>query len=474
MLLAMKDEAESTLKDEKNYFMLDNSYEDETLEELTTTLIMMARIQPADDNAVTEPTCDAKDVSEDFISKTIHVCIVIIRYKKSALNQQTLADSGANERPIMLEKGNYIPWESRFRRFSDKKLEEGERMWHSIKKGPYVRPMIPDPDSDDNAVTEPTYDANDVSEVNASHKVHEQENHGKRKIIIHTSDHDQIDSNIIFYDPYVENNGGTSEHDSNAIDQYHDIQILAYNISKQVETLSKQAETISFLTRKDMWDLQARMVKSEETNRKHADDIAKIRAKERQRDMWDLQERMVKSEETNHQHADDIEKIRAKERQQVFTIREQAKAISKQAEAISKQADTLSKQAKMISFLTRKDMWDLQARMVKSEETNRQHADDIKNIRAKERQQVFTIREQAEVISKQAETLSKQAEMISFLTRKDIWDLQARMVKSEETNREHADDIEKIRAKERQQVFTIREQAISKQADTLSKQAEKR
>ncbi|GJW02560.1 hypothetical protein Tco_1561416 [Tanacetum coccineum] len=31
----------------------------------------------------------------------------------SALNQQTLSESGANERPPMLEKGNYIPWESR-------------------------------------------------------------------------------------------------------------------------------------------------------------------------------------------------------------------------------------------------------------------------------------------------------------------------------------------------------------------------
>ncbi|GJR34950.1 hypothetical protein Tco_1210634 [Tanacetum coccineum] len=47
----------------------------------------------------------------------------------SASNQQTLADSGANERPTMLEKGNYIPWESRFRRFLDNKLEKGERMW---------------------------------------------------------------------------------------------------------------------------------------------------------------------------------------------------------------------------------------------------------------------------------------------------------------------------------------------------------
>ncbi|GKC54812.1 hypothetical protein Tco_1077557, partial [Tanacetum coccineum] len=42
-------------------------------------------------------------------------------------NQQTLADLGANERPPMLEKGNYILWESRFRRFLDNNLEEGER-----------------------------------------------------------------------------------------------------------------------------------------------------------------------------------------------------------------------------------------------------------------------------------------------------------------------------------------------------------
>ncbi|GKB61309.1 hypothetical protein Tco_0917495 [Tanacetum coccineum] len=58
----------------------------------------------------------------------------------------TFPDSGANERPPMLEKGNHIPWESRFRRFLDNKLEERERMWNSIQNGPYVRQMIPDPD----------------------------------------------------------------------------------------------------------------------------------------------------------------------------------------------------------------------------------------------------------------------------------------------------------------------------------------
>ncbi|GJY19969.1 hypothetical protein Tco_0392535 [Tanacetum coccineum] len=104
----MKDEAGSNLKDEENDFMLDNSYEDETLEELTAAVIMMDRIQPADDNADSEPS----------------------------------------------------------------------------------------------------YDVKAVSEVNASNKVHEQANHAKRKPIIHTSDDDQIDSNIIFDDHYMENNGG--------------------------------------------------------------------------------------------------------------------------------------------------------------------------------------------------------------------------------------------------------------------------
>ncbi|GKB49731.1 retrovirus-related pol polyprotein from transposon TNT 1-94 [Tanacetum coccineum] len=64
----------------------------------------------------------------------------------SSSNQQTLTDSGANDRPSILEKGNYISWESRFRRFLDSKLENRERMWRSIVKGPYERPMIPDPD----------------------------------------------------------------------------------------------------------------------------------------------------------------------------------------------------------------------------------------------------------------------------------------------------------------------------------------
>ncbi|GJR03643.1 retrovirus-related pol polyprotein from transposon TNT 1-94 [Tanacetum coccineum] len=129
MLLAMKDEAGSNLKDEENDFMLNNSYGDDTLEELTAVVIMMARIQSADDNSASKPS----------------------------------------------------------------------------------------------------YDAKAISEVNVSIRVHEHMNSVKRKAIIHTSDNDQIDSNIIFDNPYMENNGGTSEHDSTAHGEYHDIIMLAYN-----------------------------------------------------------------------------------------------------------------------------------------------------------------------------------------------------------------------------------------------------
>ncbi|GJW42632.1 hypothetical protein Tco_0071431 [Tanacetum coccineum] len=91
---------------------------------------------------------------------------------------------------------------------------------------------------DDNGVKNPNYDEKAVSEVNASHKmipkgVHEHKNHGKHKTVFNTSDDDQTDSNIIFDDLYVENNGGSDEHDSTAHDQYHDVKILAYNALRE-------------------------------------------------------------------------------------------------------------------------------------------------------------------------------------------------------------------------------------------------
>ncbi|GKF61531.1 hypothetical protein Tco_0181585 [Tanacetum coccineum] len=134
MLLAMKYEARSNLSNEENDFMLDTSY-GEDLEELTAVVMLMARLQPADENAETVSS----------------------------------------------------------------------------------------------------YDAKAGSQVHASSKVHEQVSHGKRKTIIQTTDDDQIDSNIIFDDSFVENNGGTSEHDSTTHDEYHEIQMLAYIIQREAE-----------------------------------------------------------------------------------------------------------------------------------------------------------------------------------------------------------------------------------------------
>ncbi|GJZ39672.1 integrase, catalytic region, zinc finger, CCHC-type containing protein [Tanacetum coccineum] len=97
------------------------------------------------------------------------------------------------------------------------------------KKGHYAR------ESDENAETVPSYDAMAISQVHASSKVHEQVSHGKRKTIIQTTDDDQIDSNIIFDDLFVENNGGMSEHDSTGHDEYREIQMLAYNVQREAE-----------------------------------------------------------------------------------------------------------------------------------------------------------------------------------------------------------------------------------------------
>ncbi|GJW18152.1 integrase, catalytic region, zinc finger, CCHC-type containing protein [Tanacetum coccineum] len=66
---AMKDEAGSNLSNEENNFMLDTSYGEE-LEELTIAVMLMARLQPTDENAETVPSYDAKAVSQVRI-KTI-------------------------------------------------------------------------------------------------------------------------------------------------------------------------------------------------------------------------------------------------------------------------------------------------------------------------------------------------------------------------------------------------------------------
>ncbi|GKC12137.1 hypothetical protein Tco_1008919 [Tanacetum coccineum] len=75
----------------------------------------------------------------------------------STTNQQTLVESGAEGRPLILEKGSYVPWASRFLRFLDNK-REGVLMRNSIDNGPYIRKEIVDPKDDTNKILEPIKD----------------------------------------------------------------------------------------------------------------------------------------------------------------------------------------------------------------------------------------------------------------------------------------------------------------------------
>ncbi|GJU49952.1 retrovirus-related pol polyprotein from transposon TNT 1-94 [Tanacetum coccineum] len=107
----------------------------------------------------------------------------------------------------------------------------GDESTHIIQRVPRTESTP----ADDNAENVPSYDAKVISQVHASSKVHEQVSHGKRKTIIQTMDDDQIYSNITFDDPFVENNSGTTKHDSTAHDEYHEIQMLAYNVQRKAE-----------------------------------------------------------------------------------------------------------------------------------------------------------------------------------------------------------------------------------------------
>ncbi|GJT63881.1 retrovirus-related pol polyprotein from transposon TNT 1-94 [Tanacetum coccineum] len=52
--------------------------------------------------------------------------------------QQSLADAGSETRPPMLERGSYIPWSSRFKRFLNRKRENQKWLLKALEDGPYV------------------------------------------------------------------------------------------------------------------------------------------------------------------------------------------------------------------------------------------------------------------------------------------------------------------------------------------------
>ncbi|GKG48271.1 hypothetical protein Tco_0510156, partial [Tanacetum coccineum] len=69
---------------------------------------------------------------------------------------------------------------------------------------------------------------------------HVQCHHEKLETIIHTSADDQINSDIIFDDPYMDYNSRQAEHDTNPHDQsLHDIESLINNVQIEAEKQRK-------------------------------------------------------------------------------------------------------------------------------------------------------------------------------------------------------------------------------------------
>ncbi|GJR54755.1 hypothetical protein Tco_1405276 [Tanacetum coccineum] len=102
--------------------------------------------------------------------------------------------------------------------------------------------------ADNKSDTEPNYDAEVINE--------------KLETIIHTSADDQIDSDIIFNDPYVDNNTGQAEHEPNAHDQpYADIESLIYNV--QVEAKSQRKMNIELKKQKALLQRELEMYETE-------------------------------------------------------------------------------------------------------------------------------------------------------------------------------------------------------------------
>ncbi|GJS38012.1 putative ribonuclease H-like domain-containing protein [Tanacetum coccineum] len=56
--------------------------------------------------------------------------------------QQSLADAGFETRPPMLERGSYIPWASRFRRYINRKRENRKWLNKALDEGPYKFEMF--------------------------------------------------------------------------------------------------------------------------------------------------------------------------------------------------------------------------------------------------------------------------------------------------------------------------------------------
>ncbi|GKE29703.1 hypothetical protein Tco_1445087 [Tanacetum coccineum] len=53
--------------------------------------------------------------------------------------QQSLADVDSENRHPMLERGSYIPWASRFKRYLNRKRDNRKWLLKALDEGPYVK-----------------------------------------------------------------------------------------------------------------------------------------------------------------------------------------------------------------------------------------------------------------------------------------------------------------------------------------------
>ncbi|GJW14565.1 hypothetical protein Tco_0018698 [Tanacetum coccineum] len=105
MLLAMKDEARGNLNEEENDNMLDNAYGNDTSEELNVAVIMMARMQPADDKADAEPKYVVDTISEVKTLEKKPVQSLIYKEAYEALERELSVEKDTIEK-LEKEKDN--------------------------------------------------------------------------------------------------------------------------------------------------------------------------------------------------------------------------------------------------------------------------------------------------------------------------------------------------------------------------------
>nr|GEX86487.1 putative ribonuclease H-like domain-containing protein [Tanacetum cinerariifolium] len=265
---------------------------------LTAAVMLIARIQPADGKTKTVSSYDAKSISEVNASFKVHEKVIHVKCKTiiqtsddDQIDSNIIFDDSYVENNGGTSKHGYggngnrnAGRQNRNQAFNartgnDETNQIVQRVprtkstprkanvqcYNCNEKGHYARdcqkPRVRDAKNngkltaavmliariqpaDGKTKTVSSYDAKSISEVNASFKVHEKVIHVKCKTIIQTFDDDQIDSNIIFDDSYVENNGGTSKHGSNAHDEYHEIQLYLEDIVNLEEKLSSHDQIV--------------------------------------------------------------------------------------------------------------------------------------------------------------------------------------------------------------------------------------